>query len=122
VMDVASVGVDRDITESYGTAQTTVEAFYAALGAGNGDEAAKLVVPEKRTSGPFSAAEIKRFYDSLAEPLRVLEITPAGRGQYKSRYSYAQAGKSRCEGEAIVTTKRVGDQNLIAGIKALKGC
>jgi hypothetical protein len=36
-----------DPTESYGTTMTTVQAFYLALAAGNGEEAASFVVPSE---------------------------------------------------------------------------
>lgn len=108
--------------EPGGGARTTVEAFYAALAAGNGEEAARLVVPEKRASGPFSAREITRFYGALAEPLRPLAVTPIGAGRYRVRYTFVAGGGARCNGEAVVSTTRVGELNLIAGIRALRGC
>jgi hypothetical protein len=42
-----------DPTEAYGTAMTTVQAFYLALAAGNGDEAARFVIPQKRIEYPI---------------------------------------------------------------------
>ena len=50
-----------DPTAAYGTAMTTVQAFYLALAAGSGDEAASFVVPEKRVRGPLSANAITGF-------------------------------------------------------------
>jgi hypothetical protein len=47
VLPITRISVASDSTESYGTAMTTVQAFYAALGAGNGEEAVKFVIPKK---------------------------------------------------------------------------
>jgi hypothetical protein len=45
MLPITRISVASDPTESYGTAMTTVQAFYAALGAGNGEEAVKFVIP-----------------------------------------------------------------------------
>jgi len=42
---------------------SVVQGFYRALGEGDGSQAASLIIPSKRTSGPLSAAEMSRFYE-----------------------------------------------------------
>ena len=49
----------KDPTIYYGTAMTTVQGFYRALEVGDGDEAAKFEIPQKRMVGPLSAAAIR---------------------------------------------------------------
>ncbi|WP_204350426.1 hypothetical protein, partial [Klebsiella pneumoniae] len=66
---------------------TTVEAFYRALEVANGEEAARMVVPVKRRSGPLSAAALGRFYGSLSQPLRLIDVVVTGRDQYRARYT-----------------------------------
>ncbi|CAN7283908.1 hypothetical protein [Neorhizobium tomejilense] len=50
---VKAISPARDITRSYGTAATTIEAFYAALQAGDGNLAADFVIPEKTNAQPL---------------------------------------------------------------------
>lgn len=125
VVSVASVAAatppQAEPLQDGADARTTVEAFYAALAMGNGEDASRLVVPEKRERGPFSPGEITRFYGSLTEPLRPLAVSPVGEGRYRVRYTFV-AGSARCNGDALVTTRRVDGMNLIAGIRALNGC
>lgn len=71
---VKTVSLAREITQSYGTAATTIEAFYAALRAGNGKLAADFVIPEKTKKGPFSPGALTAFYGSLAEPISLIDI------------------------------------------------
>jgi len=56
---------------------TTVQAFYMALGAADGNDASKFVIAEKRSSGPLSASVITTFYGKLIVPL-TLDILPIG--------------------------------------------
>jgi len=97
-----------------------VRAFYAALGAGNGLAAASQIVPEKRSRGPFSAGAISRFYGRLPEPLRLTSVTPEG-GAYRVTYRYS-AGRSRCNGVAVVRVSNRGRRDLISSIRSLSGC
>jgi hypothetical protein len=46
MLPITRISIASGPTESYGTAMTTVQAFYAALSAGNGEEAAKFVIPK----------------------------------------------------------------------------
>ncbi|MER9740896.1 hypothetical protein [Mesorhizobium sp. M0187] len=70
------VSPTKDITEEYGTAATTVRAFYYALADGNGDQAAQYVIPEKRNRGPLSAAAMTAFYRNLKKPLQLVSLEP----------------------------------------------
>jgi hypothetical protein len=99
---------------------SAVRAFYAAVGAGNGTAAASHVVPEKRSSGPFSAGAISRFYGRLPQPLRLTSVTPSG-GAYRVTYRYS-AGRSHCNGVALVRVTQRGGRDLISSIRSLSGC
>ncbi len=109
-----------DFTKDYGTAATSVRAFYYALGDGNGDQAAQFIVPERR-KGPFSPSEMTRFYGDLLEPLRLLSITPTAPNAYMVRYTFRSKARA-CNGRALVTTTNRGNENLIFSIEALDGC
>ncbi len=122
MLPISTIDRDSDPTEAYGTAKTTVQGFYLALAAGSGEQAVRFIVPEKRRSGPFSADAITKFYGSLDEPLTLSDVTAAGPNVYRVRYTFVARGKKRCDGEALVQTVRVGDENLISSIKALSGC
>jgi hypothetical protein len=101
--------------------EDVVRAFYGALGAGNGGAASARIVPEKRSSRAYSPEGISRFYGRLREPLRLTGIEPLPRGGYRVSYRYS-AGRSRCNGSAIVNlTRRVG-REFIRSIQALSGC
>ena len=101
---------------------TTVQAFYLALAAGNGDEAVRFIVPVKRDKGPFSRHAITRFYGGLAEPLTLQALTSAGPDTFRVRYTFVVRPSRRCDGEALVQTVRMRNENLIRSIKALNGC
>lgn len=101
--------------------EATVRAFYEGLRAGNGPAASAHVIPEKRSTGAFSAGAITRYYGQLREPLRVLDVVPMANGNYRVSYRYS-AGRSRCNGSAVVSTTRRGGQELIRSIRALNGC
>ena len=111
-----------DPTASYGTAMTTVQAFYLALAAGDGNEAASFVVPQKRHVGPLSASAITRFYGNLEEPLTLIEVVPVRQDEYRVRYTFVARTSRRCDGAAIVRTTRVNGENFISSIKVLNGC
>lgn len=101
--------------------EATVRAFYGALGAGNGAAASSQVIPEKRSSGAFSAGAISRFYGRLPEPLKLTGIEPLAGGAYRVTYRYS-AGRSRCNGTAVVTLTNRGGRDLIRSIRSLSGC
>ncbi|WP_260599240.1 hypothetical protein [Sphingomonas endolithica] len=101
--------------------EATVRAFYAALRAGDGNAASARIISEKRASGSFSPGAMTRFYGKLAEPVQVREVVAVSPGAYRVSYSYA-AGRSRCNGSAIVSLTNRGGSDLIRSIRALNGC
>ncbi len=104
-----------------GNSEATVRAFYGALGAGNGTAASSQVIPEKRSSGAFSAGAISRFYGRLPEPIKLTGIVPLADGAYRVTYRYS-AGRSRCSGTAVVRLTNRGGRDLIRSIRSLSGC
>lgn len=98
-----------------------VRAFYGALGRGDGEAASALVVAEKRSSRAFSPQAISRFYGGLPEPLRLTAVAPLEGGSYRVGYRYS-AGRSRCDGAAVVSLASRGGRGLIRSIRALNGC
>ena len=102
--------------------QNVVRAFYAALAAGAGDQAAGLLIPSKRDAGPLSAAAISGFYGRLEQPLELLAIEAAGPDSYLVRYRFKAPRSPVCNGRAIVTTTTDGGATLISRINALEGC
>jgi hypothetical protein len=104
-----------------GNSEATVRAFYGALGAGNGAAASSQVIPEKRSSGAYSAGAISRFYGRLPEPLKLIGIVPLAGGAYRVTYRYS-AGRSRCNGTAVVRLTNRGGRDLIRSIRSLSGC
>jgi hypothetical protein len=121
VARVASVAALGDVVDEYGTAATVVRGFYYALAAGDGRAAARFVIPEKRASGPLSAAALTGFYRNLTVPLSLRSVEPLRRDTYLARYTFTN-GSKRCNGRAEVTTVRRRGENLIQRIKALDGC
>jgi hypothetical protein len=119
MLPITRISIASGPTESYGTAMTTVQAFYAALSAGNGEEAAKFVIPKKRSSGPLSATAISKFYGNLPEPLTLVDVVAIRSDEYRVRYRYVAPGPRRCDGESLVRTTQVSGSNLIESIKAV---
>lgn len=111
----------RDPTAAYGTAQTTVEAFYLALRNGDGSLAAGFVIPEKTKAGPFSPKALSDFYGSLTEPLRLVDIVRSGDNSFNVRYTFSTR-TSRCNGRATVTTTKRNGRDFIQSIRAENGC
>lgn len=103
------------------TGEATVRAFYDALGEGDGRAASAQIIPEKRSSGAFSPEAISRFYGRLPEPIRLTGIVPLARGAYRVSYRYS-AGRSHCEGSAVVHLTNRGGRDFIRSIAALGGC
>jgi hypothetical protein len=101
--------------------EATVRAFYGALGGGDGAAAAARIVPEKRASGAFSPEAMSRFYGKLAEPIRLTGIVPLGGRSYRVSYRYS-AGRSHCNGSAIVSLVNRSGRDAIRSIRALGGC
>jgi hypothetical protein len=122
LLPITRVAAVSDPTLAYGTAITTVQAFYLALSAGSGEQAARFVVPEKRAAGPLSAAAMTRFYRDLNEPLSLLDVRAVGPDEYRVRYGFVGRDRRRCDGAAVVRTVTRGGENLISSIRALNGC
>jgi TonB family protein len=118
-MSPRSVAVDQE--QGLGEASTSVRAFYEALSIGSGEAASSLVVPEKRTAGPYAPDSISRFYGPLPEPLRLIELKPQGSSEYLVKYTYGTSTR-RCQSRAIVTTTQRDGLNLIEKIHELEGC
>ena len=110
-----------DPADSYGSTATTVEAFYLALGAGDGATAASYVIPEKTATGPFSARELTRFYGGLSEPLELTGVEELATGEFLASYRFA-TGSKICNGKALVKTEERNGRSFIRSIKALDGC
>ena len=102
--------------------QAVVKAFYEALSAGAGEEAARFVVPGKRRSGPLSPDALSRFYGGLEVRLELRGIESRGPYEHLVRYRYKAPGGPLCDGRSLVATTSVGGTALIAGIRALDGC
>jgi hypothetical protein len=94
----------------------TVQAFYAALGEGDGAKASNLVVPEKRAGGPFSAAQLTSYYGAMREPVTLRSVTSAGGGAVQVRYRYVLRTGRVCDSAAVVQTTTQDGQTLISGI------
>jgi hypothetical protein len=103
------------------TGEATVRAFYSALRAGDGEAASARIVPEKQVSGAFSPEAISSFYGRLPDPIRLTDIVSLGRGAYRVRYRYS-AGRSHCDGSAVVSLTRRSGRTFIRSIRALSGC
>lgn len=122
LLPITAIAELSDPTEASGGAMAAVQSFYLALAEGDGDRAARFVVPEKRTAGPFSAHAISAFYGHLDEMLALEEVTRSAPAEFQVRYSFVSQGGRRCDGLAAVRTTVVGGENLISVIKALNGC
>lgn len=110
-----------DLVDAYGTAATTIRAFYAALHDGQGEIASRLVVPEKRLTPAFIPTNLTRFYGGLSKPMQLIGIAQIDTTTYSVRYDYTASSKV-CNGEALVTTTEREGRHYIQGIKALNGC
>ncbi|MBX4949595.1 hypothetical protein HJA95_08380 [Rhizobium binae] len=118
---VKTVSSARDITASYGTAATTIEAFYAALHSGDGRLASSFVVPEKTHKGAFSPKALTSFYGSLSEPITLIDVSRVSDSRFSVRYHFSY-GKRACDGSATVTTINRGGRDYIQTIHAENGC
>jgi hypothetical protein len=111
----------NDITDEYGSAATTVRAFYYALSQGNGEAASSYIISEKRAKGPFSAKSITKFYSSMDKPLKLIGLEPSGADTFDVRYTF-HSRVGTCNGQAIVRTTLRNDRFYIQSIKSLNGC
>lgn len=104
-----------------GGGEGTIRAFYAALGSGDGAAASAQMIPEKRSSAAFAPDAMSRFYGQLSQPIRLRSIEPLSRGAYRVSYRYS-AGRSRCDGSAVVSLAHRTGRDFIRSIRALNGC
>lgn len=118
---VKAISPARDITRSYGTAATTIEAFYAALRAGDGKLAAGFVILEKTRKGAFSPRALTAFYGSLAEPITLIDVQRIHDSRFRVRYHFRSGAKS-CDGAATINTVKRNGRDFIEAIRAENGC
>ena len=122
---VTAVALDvaqpMDFTDEYGTAATTIRAFYSALSDGQGDVAAATILPEKRATPAFLPQALSGFYGHLREPIQLIDITQGDGSHFVVHYRYATATRV-CDGKAAITTAVRSGRNFIASIRALAGC
>lgn len=110
-----------EFSDEYGTAATTIRAFYRALEDGQGETASGYVVPEKRGVPSFMGANLTRFYGGLVKPIQLLEIAQSDKDIFSVRYTYSTKTKV-CDGRAIVSTTVRDGLAFIESIKAISGC
>jgi len=122
MLPITGVSVGSDVSVPNGTAMTTVQGFYLALRAGDGEEAAKFIAPDKRAAGPLSPIAITNYYGALTEPLTVLDISPTQPNEYRVRYTFVPPGKPRCNGTSLVRIVQINGMNLIESVRALNAC
>ena len=108
--------------EAEADAADTVQAFYSALGAGDGASAARLVVPAKRRSGPLSAGALTRYYSSFRRPLRLRRIVPVNGDTVRVTYDYVLADGRLCRGQAAVDVVHRDGRSLVSGIRTRGPC
>ena len=99
-----------------------VTAFYEALGRGDGVAASERVIPEKRTTGPFSPNAISQFYSHLAEPLHLVSVTRLDDGKVLAQYLYRTSAGKQCDGKAVIGLRLSEGLFLIDSIRALNNC
>ncbi|WP_406857980.1 hypothetical protein ABEG18_10320 [Alsobacter sp. KACC 23698] len=114
--------LEDDAAERAPGARGAVAGFYRALGRGDGIEAARYLIPEKRGRGPFSAAAMSRFYGGLRSPLRLEGVREIGPGTLRARYTFAARDGSVCRGDAVISVREGSSGPLIESIRALSGC
>lgn len=95
-----------------------VTAFYTALSEANGRLAVAWVVPEKRGAGPYVEANISKFYSSLREPLRILNVERIDTDHVGVKYSFVRPSGSACAGDAKVSTVFQNGRTFIKSIAA----
>lgn len=105
-----------------GDSLQAVQTFYEGLADANGDRAAAVVVPEKRSAGPLSARSIRRFYSRLREPLRIARLYPLDDHTVMVRYHFVAQGGARCDGVSRVSTIVRDGAVLVQNVRALNGC
>jgi hypothetical protein len=108
-------------TRPSATGADAVEAFYSALGRGDGNKANSLMSLEKRAAPAYQPDAIEAFYGHMAEPLTLVSVSEVGATDYEVRYRYRKQS-AVCNGHAIVTTQDSGGRAVIARIKPIGNC
>jgi len=109
-------------TKTDSPALELVRAFYHALSQGDSPRASLQVIPEKRVSGPFSPDNLSRFYGSLSESLRLIDVKLTASTTALAESTYVVGTGRRCAGRSIVYLTTRGPATLIERISALAGC
>ncbi len=104
------------------TPREAVLGFYDALARGDGVDAVRYIIPEKRGRGPFSAEAMQRFYGGLLEPLKLQDIAADDEDTFRVSYRFRRADGSACDGRAIVSVRDSTWGYLVESIRALTGC
>jgi hypothetical protein len=95
-----------------------VSAFFTDLGRGDGDGAAKLIVPEKRKDN-FDPQKMTQTYSKFSTPLQLLGVEASGPNTYKATYTYQTSNLGLvCNTTATVTVTQRNGQYLIQSIRA----
>jgi Domain of unknown function (DUF4431) len=122
LLPITAITEMSDPAEANGGAMAAVQGFYMALAEGDGAQAARFVVPEKRAAGPLSARAMSAFYGRLDEMLALTQVRRSAADEFQVRYTFVSQGNRRCDGAATVRTAVVNGESLISAIKALNGC
>ena len=96
----------------------TAKSFYYALGAGDGEMASALILPEKRGIGAFNESNMTNYFGSMRRPLRVLSTKQVADDVVTVEYNYVYKTGRECTATAIVTTTLEQGKTLIKSIKA----
>lgn len=98
------------VNRDNGNAANVVRRFYQALALGDGDQASRLLVPEKR-KGALAPEAISAYYSRLLEPLALTSLQSRGSDDFLVRYRF-RSDKLRCDGSAVVTTITRGGRRV----------
>lgn len=114
-------GRAMSFTDEYGTAATTIRAFYDALHAGQGATASSYIVPEKRRLAAFSPDALTRYYGSMASPISMIDIVQHSANTFLVHYRYSTRTRT-CDAHATITTESRNGRNFIQTIRPMEGC
>jgi hypothetical protein len=122
---VTSIRLAQDpamsLTDEYGTAATTIRAFYDALHAGQGATASSYVVPEKRRLAAFSPDALARYYGNMASPITMIDIVQRSANTFLVHYRYGTRTRT-CDAHSTITTESRNGRNFIQAIRPVEGC
>ena len=103
------------------TPRDAVLGFYAALARGDGVDAVRFIIPEKRGRGPFWRKLVQRSYGGFASPLTLQDIAAEDEDTFRVSYRFRRADGSACDGRAIVSVADLDLGLLVESIRALTG-